>query len=259
MKRFLIVAVTVLVFLPELQARAGWEIPGDSRLVVQPGVCDMYSNQNSAYCGPVLSVRVPAFDNGDGVSVYVDLTGPSGAIALEYGRSASISNGRMFIDSEYWQNKTQTGTPTGLPFGSYTFKWNYNRLGQWSCSKYNKNGCSWSDDFSVTYTYVFDWQGMKLETFPAQGKIPVVNSYLNNVQTRRAVSFSATKLAKQMIAGGYNYMSTDMVVIQRRSGTACKVTATGVRTIDRGDCKVRLTATTQRGWKYIFNFIIKVK
>jgi hypothetical protein len=261
MKRIALALFAIAAVVPTSVAHAGWETAGDSRLVVEPGICDLYRSQNPSYCGPTLSLRVPPLlMNGDGVWVYVDLTGPAGPVALEYGRSASISNGRLFIDSDYWQNKTQTGTPTGLPFGTYTYKWNYTKSGQWTCSKYNKNGCSWSDDVSITYTYVFDWQGAKLETYPVQGKVPVVSDSLNDFSARRSTTISAVKAAKKMlITKGYMYQAGDTATVKRLSGTACKVTANTIKTSKRGKCRIQLTAVTPTGWKYIFKFNIQVK
>jgi hypothetical protein len=259
-KRFLAVLVFVFGLVPTSSVNANWETIGDTRLVVEPGICEMYKYQNKAFCGPELTVRVPPLlTKGDGVTVSVSLAGPSGHIALEYGNVATISNGISFTDRDYWQSKSQTSTPTDLPFGPYTFRWEYFRRGQWTCSKYNPNGCSWSSDQRETYTYAFDWQGVKLETYPLQGAVPVETSFLNDIKTRRSRSLSGPEIAQRMLTGGYFYANTDQIVLRRMSGRSCKVTAESVTATRRGKCRIELTATTTRNWKYIFQFNLTVK
>jgi hypothetical protein len=260
MKRFLISVLMIGLALPGASAKADWTTPGDSLLVVEPGICALYKSANPAYCGPTLSVRVfPLFMNGDGVSVAVTLTGPSGPITLEYGTTAVISNGKSFIDTDYFQNTTQTGTPTNLPYGDYTFVWKYSRMGQWSCSKYYESGCIWSDDSAYALTYNFNWAGTKLETYPIQPKVPVSTSMLNDFSMKRSKVLSGAKVAKKMFGGGYKYKDGDTISLKVLKGKACKISGGNLKSLNRGTCRVSMTATAATGWKYIYKFYVTVK
>lgn len=293
MKRIAVALCVSIVLISTSPAAANWETSGDSRLVVEPGICEKFSFQSRDFCGPVLSVRVPPDLSKDDATVTVSLEGPSGVVKLQYGSTATISNGRSYTDSEYWQSHSQSHTPTGLPNGEYTFTWGYLRRAQWSCSKYYERGCIRLPEVTRTYVYKFSWAGVKLETYPVtpattqttttlvvapsttslvvapttsesspDQATSVIKLNRNNQRLRLGASLTDEMIAKRLRGGGYKYSSRDAIFLERLSGRACKVAYVDshrqvVTALRRGECQIQVEA-----WKgnnaVLFHLILTV-
>jgi len=277
MKRFLLAAVLVCIFsLSSESARADWNTPGDSRLVIEPGICQLSSLQSRSYCGPTLTVRVPPLlSNGEGVSVSVNLVGPMGPVTLEYESTAVIGNGAMYMDTDFWQNKTQTGTPTSLPSGEYTFVWQYTQRGVWSCSKYYKDGCIWIKDSSTTYTYKFNWVGAKLETYPVKPSVvtptlPTPTSTAaaettapSTLSTKAAPTLTKRNSVSAKLIANFAKLSvfSDSRVslkVASSSSKYCKVKGTTLHGLKAGLCRLVVTVTLKSGARASSTVTLKV-
>jgi len=151
---------------------ADWSIIGDWRLVIDTNSCP-YGWEDKAFCGPVLLIRVPPNvpqSRDRSVKAFGKLTGPNGPVSLKYDFTLVSAKGSSAVDPGYWQSSAQSGTPTGLPYGTYTYEWTYEVQGEWTCSKYFSSGCIWLNDSKLIQRYTFEWNGVNTFVYPVVAK-----------------------------------------------------------------------------------------
>lgn len=136
------------------------------------------------------------------------LTGPTGPVPLQL-------ESRPY-DTEYWAALPPATdyrgpalyayTPTGTPPGRYTYNVTVDVRGQWSCSKYNRDVCSWLEGDKVRYEWVFDWDG--------QTTVTVAPSWRLGVDTSE---ICGSKGCAAIIAYAANVPLLTQIEIQRKS------------------------------------------
>ena len=117
------------------------------------------------WCGPQLVAHDPDFRFTDRLRWATNsLTGPNGPVPLELGDRAGESGkygwGKLPPATDYIGSAYYNATPTGLPPGEYTYSLTVDIAGQWECSKYDPNGCSWLKKDKIRYDWTFMWDGV---------------------------------------------------------------------------------------------------
>lgn len=162
-----IIGTLVAVLGPGLPAQGEGNRQGNWELFVDASGC-AYDWQDQSWCGPALVVHAELYlDEEDRYSASMAMIGPNGDVPLQAGGSLRYNSGRglMSTDPTYWGASFETRTPTGgLAPGRYGVTLKVNVAGRWSCSVYNKNGCSWYEGGEQTLVWIFDWAGQNTIT-----------------------------------------------------------------------------------------------
>lgn len=200
--------------------------PTDWYLSVGPycngGILDVES-----WCGPQLVARNPASRLTDRLSVATNsLTGPNGPVPLRI--SSAFTTGEYgwskrppatdYVGSAYYNQ-----TPTGLPPGEYTYSLSVDVFGQWKCSVYDPDGCSWLKGDKIRYDWSFTWDGSSTTLVAPTWTLVV-----------KPTRVCGTKGCATVVAYGANVPLLAPMTLQRRSaGTPWKTVDT-TKTIDYG-------------------------
>lgn len=144
------------------QASAEENRKGNWELFVDAGAC-AYEWQDQAWCGPSLVVHADMYlFPDDRYNATMTLQGPSGPVPLQYDGFVRYNGGRgaSAVDPTYWGPSFETRTPTGgLAPGTYGATLSVDVSGRWSCSIYNRDGCSWLEGQRLVIPWVFEWNG----------------------------------------------------------------------------------------------------
>lgn len=180
--------------------------------------CDATSPfQLTGDCGPRLVVRVPySIGSEDDAYAFKTLHGPAGDVFSDKMTIPEYWSGSA-PDTQYRGHAFVTHTPTGLPAGSYRYVLDVRVPGEWHCSAYNRDVCSWMEDQHLTYSYAFVWDGTSTVVVPPTWK----------VATSGAKKICGTKGCAVIVAYATNTPDGTAVELQRKRGT------TAWRTIDR--------------------------
>lgn len=212
------------------------ERAGDGRLVVDPISC-MFEWQDQNYCGPSLVVRLPPlFGLSEGFfSGKAILTGPGGAVPLEYGESLSFQSNRglSISDSAYWGDAFEKHSPTNLQFGEYSYEVDVEMSGKWMCSIYSKSGCSFVDAHRFQSTYQFSWNGSRIDV--ARNSTPF-NYGTTVLKVRRGAVFSR----RQIFDAAFILVTWSSVSVEltNQSPNICKLVNNRVTTTRTGRCRI---------------------
>jgi hypothetical protein len=210
------------------------ERTGDGRLVVDPISC-MFEWQDQNYCGPSLVVRLPPlFGLSDGFFAgKAILTGPSGAVPLQFGESLSFQSNRglSVSDRAYWGDAFEKHVPTDLPFGEYTYEVDVEMSGKWICSIYSKSGCSFYEGHRFQSTYQFSWNGSRID---------IARSPFNYGTTVLRVRRGAVFSRRQIFDAAFMLViwSSVSVELTNQSPNICKLVNNRVTTIRSGRCRI---------------------
>lgn len=79
--------------------------------------------------------------------------------------------GKRVFKTVVWGD--QLGDPTipkRLKHGTYRVSVKYESLGRWSCSKYDRDGCSWIDGETVRTEFKVRWRGERVKSYAHKAK-----------------------------------------------------------------------------------------
>lgn len=182
--------------------------PQDWYLTVGPS-CGSNFLAKEPWCGPMLVVRDPSLPTEDRLKWPSNsLTGPNGPVPLQLdSRAYDTYWGGFPPATDYRGQAYYNYTPSGLAPGRYTYALTVDISGEWSCSKYNREGCTWLESDRLKYEWTFDWDGTTAVTVAPTWRLVVVPKKLCGKKGCAAV-----------VAYGANVSMLTPIEIQRRSG-----------------------------------------
>jgi hypothetical protein len=179
------------------------------------------------WCGPQLVARDPDFRITDRLRWSSNsLTGPNGPVPLRISSAFTTGEsgwGKRPPATDYIGSAYYNQAPTGLPPGDYTYSLTVNIAGQWKCSVYDPDGCSWLKEDKIRYDWRFTWDGTST-TLVAPTWTLIVNP------TRMC----GQKGCATVVTYGANVPMLAPITLQRRSAGAPWKTIDTTKTIDYG-------------------------
>lgn len=204
------VFVSTGVFTAAIPASA-LATPENDGLTTIGNVC--FSNPEEAdgqSCRTHLITRTTFFALRD-YTIFISgsLTGPTGSINVNPKYDAWAN--RPPVDDYKGLSFNTTIFNDGfesLPAGTYTYTLNVSLPRQWTCSKFNANGCRYIDADYRNYIYNFTWDGVNTITVAPQWEVKLTAAVSEKSVLGRAVDlFYQTNAPKGTV-----------VLIQRRQG-----------------------------------------